>query len=302
MTLDEMKPFARGVARILDSCFEFLFGAMGGSIHTENLEVSADELGLAIDVWNTVAPIGLAICLLYFLIDINRIMLMEGNNFTMKSLGNPLLKFGCGLAFIQYGSNIMTDLINFGNALVHWSSEDLTDTIDTGTFYDSMHEIVNEWGFFTIVIMLLAGFAMWIVTLIVGLVIDFKMLILKYEIIFRVAFAPIAMGDVFEGKQSHALRYCKKLLACFTYGAGMVFVCKLGASIMLTSIVANHTELSGTIGTDSVGTAIGSWVATQGEALTVELVKLVGGLLLVPITEIGAFSLIKQASNDVWGC
>lgn len=291
MTVAEMKP----MAQVAGGFFEMILGATDASVSATAIQVSSSDLDLASLIWDTVAPLGMAICIFYFLIEINKIMLMEGNNMTMKSLGNPLLKLGCGFAFIQYGDSIMTDILNYGNALTKWALDDMdvgTTNVDSA-FLESVNDMVNDLAFWNLIIMILAGFLMWIVSLIVGLIVDFKLMILKYEILFRIAFSPIALGDIFEGKQSHAVRYIKKILACFTYAVGMVFVLHIGAELVLNGLVADYLTVSGDKWTANLAeTGMDVW----------GIIKILGALLLVPITEIGAFGLIKQASNDVWGC
>jgi len=285
MTLDEMKP----MARVCGEMIEFFIQSCTGGVNTDNLVISPTELGIAETIWDIVAPMGLAICLLYFMIDINRIMLTESNNFTLKSLGNPLLKFSCGLAFIQYGDDIITNLLTYGNALILWSANQTgAGTTVSTDFLEDLNQMINDGGFWQTIMMLLMCIVLWITGLLVGLIIDFKMLILKFEIIFRVGFAPIAMGDVFDGKQSHGLRYCKKLLACFTYGAGMILVLRMGMEIATASFLTGDKDLT-------------NIAVSAGDSLWATC-KIVLLPIIVPLAEIGALGLIKQASNDVWGC
>lgn len=309
MTLDEMRPQAKMVAEILDDVFEYVISGTG-AVHVEAMIPQSGEFAIVQSVWDTVAPLGLAICIFYFLLDLNRILLQEGSQITMKSFGNPLLKLGCGFAFIQYGDDILVDVMSYGGSLVSWMAEGMT-TGGSSTFLEEMHEIVNGFNFWGLIGLMISAFALWVVSLIVGLVIDFKMMILKYEIMFRVAFAPIALGDIFEGKQSHALRYIKKILACFTYGAGMIFVVKIGSELALGSIAQTFAGVtfspSAGVGLDAnnvLGEIMDAYVnnAVGGLVTPVILIKSACAMLLVPIGEIGAFGLIKQASNDVWGC
>jgi len=284
MTTAEMKPMARVCGEIV----EFFIQSCTGGINTNNLVIVPSELDIAETIWDMVAPLGLCICLLYFLIDINRTMLMEGNNFTLKSLGNPLLKFGAGLAFIQYGDDIMCDLLSFGNAMILWSTQITGASVNVSDFLSDLNDMINEGGFWQTVMMLLMCIVLWLTSLIVALIIDFKMLILKFEIIFRVGFAPIAMGDVFDGKQSHGLRYCKKLLACFTYGMGMILVLRMGMQIASASFLTGDKDLT------NLAVQAGDMIWTTAKVIIMPVI--------IPLAEIGALGLVKQASNDVWGC
>ena len=284
MTTAEMKPMARVCGEIV----EFFIQSCTGGVNTDNLVVSPTELGIASQIWDMIAPLGLCICLLYFLIDINRIMLMEGNNFTLKSLGNPLLKFGAGLAFIQYGDDIMCDLLSFGNAMVLWATNINGASVNVSDLLSELNDMINEGGFWQTIMMLLMCIVLWLTSLIVSLIIDFKMLILKFEIIFRVGFAPIALGDVFDGKQSHGLRYCKKLLACFTYGMGMILVLRMGMEIASASFLTGDKDLT------NLAVQAGDMIWTTAKVIIMPVI--------IPLAEIGALGLVKQASNDVWGC
>lgn len=277
----------------------FCFVAIGG-FGLEALKVSQNEFALVERLWDFVAPIGVAISVLFFLIEINKTMMMEGNNMTLKSLGNPLLKLVISFAFIQYGIQIIGDFVNFGNAFLEWATENFdggTDVADmaqqvadaTNIFTaDGWDLITGQMSFWGLLCMLSASLLYFAASILVSLIIEFKCLILKLEVLLRIGLAPLVIGDVYEGKNSASIRYLKKILACFTYGAGMIIVLKLGAGIMNATFDVSALENAADV------------VSAGGDALWM-MIKQVLYPIIINIAVIASFGMIQRTSNDVWG-
>ncbi len=278
----------------------FCFVAIGG-FGLEALQVSQSEFVLVEKLWDFVAPLGVAISVLFFLVEINKTMMMEGNNMTLKSLGNPLLKLVISFAFIQYGIQIIGDFVNFGNAFLVWATNfdisgstsvaDMAQQVaDASNIFtaDGWDLITGEMSFWGLLCMLSASLLYFAASILVSLIIEFKCLTLKLEVLLRIGLAPLVIGDVYEGKNSASVRYLKKILACFTYGAGMLIVLKLGEGIM--SATFDVSALSNAADVVSAG----------GDALWM-MIKQILYPIIINIAVIASFGMIQRTSNDVWG-
>lgn len=297
---DHYKP----LVDIINKLFEFMFGCTG-FFGAESLIVKQSEIALMQKLWEMVVPIGIALSLVYFLIEINRTLMLEGSNMTMKSIGNPLLKFGISFCFLQWGGYIISDFLNFGNWLLYqvdgmnlaYSSETQTiaDKMMDYTRNKSLMETLNSNApFWTLMMFLIIALISFFTSLIVCLLIEFKCIILKFEVLLRVGLSPIVIGDIYDGKNSQAIRYLKKLLACFTYGAMMILIVKLGEGIVVATVGDSATSLL-TADADWSNILSMSWTGAVGAF------KSLFFPVIVAIAEVASFGMAQRMSNDVWG-
>lgn len=129
-----------------------------------------------------------------------------------------------------------------------------------------------------LLVLLIPALICWLIGVIVGLVFKYKAYAYKIEVIFRTGIAPIALGDVYSGENSTAVKFIKRFLALGLYAMAFVVVVNIGASMIGADFLEGLTSGD-------------TW-------------KILGGILncfVVPFAELGALGVAKQACNEVLG-
>jgi hypothetical protein len=132
---------------------------------------------------------------------------------------------------------------------------------------------------------LLCMMIFWIISQCIAVIFLYKAISWKIEVIVRAGVTPVILGDVWEGKNSGAVRWLKKLAGCVMYGGLMLIIIQVGSDIMATNF--------GGVLTDP------DTIADTGHLL-MDLLGAIAGAFVIPVAEIGAMSAAKQASMEVW--
>lgn len=199
-----------------------------------------NSLFLFIDqIWDYVFIIGLGMTLIYFLLEVNQKLALEGRDLTMKSFFAPFLKLLIAVAVMANGAKVVSWLLTFNNAFVSYVDSNLTLSIshnDSGV-YDAMRDALLNMDIISKVIAALPLLLCWGITLALQIVWIYKAIAYKLEVVWRVGITPIAMADVYSGQQSHALRYLKNFLVLGIYAASMIILPRIANTLVLNTAV-----------------------------------------------------------------
>ena len=247
----------------------------------DTLKFEDTELGVARDLWSLLSVIGVGFAVIYLIMDLNRAAFMAASNWTIQSLISPLLKFGACLFVIQYGGRFVSAILGFGN----WLIDQVVDpsTPAAGGSFDTICEMFKNMNLGVSIAFLLAVLIFWLASLLVGLIFIYKSIVYKIEVILRVGVTPVILGDVWEGKNSGAVRWFKKLAGCMLYGASFILIMKIGGEVFADNFSLSDDDI---------------WNAGLGTAL--DLVGAIFGSLIIPIAEVGALGVAKQACMEVF--
>lgn len=190
-------------------------------------------------IWDYVFIIGLGMTLIYFLLEVNQKLALEGRDLTMKSFFAPFLKLLIAVAVMASGAKIVSWLLTFNNTFVSYVDSNMVLSIssnDSGA-YDAMRDALLNMDIISKVIAVLPLLLCWGITLALRIVWIYKAIAYKLEVVWRVGITPIALADVYSGQQSHALRYLKNFLVLGIYAASMIIMPRIANTLVLNTVV-----------------------------------------------------------------
>lgn len=199
-----------------------------------------NSLFLFIDqIWDYVFIIGLGMTLIYFLLEVNQKLALEGRDLTMKSFFAPFLKLLIAVAVMANGAKVVSWLLTFNNTFVSYVDSNLTLSIspNDSDVYDAMRDALLNMDIISKVIAALPLLLCWGITLALQIVWIYKAIAYKLEVVWRVGITPIALADVYSGQQSHALRYLKNFLVLGIYAASMIILPRIANTLVLNTAV-----------------------------------------------------------------
>lgn len=256
-----------------------LFGTDGSSI----------ELNIPNAMWRHFAIFGMSILIVYFILEMNKAMLID-NSYTLKTITMPLIKLGLGFVVISKGKELVSLFLGFNNSLINYTYDKFNigdATIQqAGINSEPYTKYIGELSFFGVIFMIIPALLLFVIQKVVSMIFAFKGLTWKLEYLFRIGVTPIALGDIYEGKNSLAFKWMKKFLALTLYAMGLIVIMNLGSALQI-QIMSNGFN----------GTNVATGVITG-------LTGLVEGCLfaiLIPIAEIGVMGTVKQICNEVLG-
>lgn len=274
----------------------------GSSIDSAWLQFNAEfggsysGLGTFIkNAWNYLALIGVGMTLIYFLIEMNQKLAIEGSqNMTMKSLMAPFLKLMIAIVILCNGSKITMGLLSINDTFVaHFNGTAVSDSSTPSTptvtdpdtegmdatsaeVYVKMRDAMADLGMVQAVIFCLILLLAYLVSLVVMLVWMYKAVSYKLEVLFRVAITPVALADVYSGSHSNAFRWLKGFLALALYAVAIIILPKiatlLGASLLATGLASGA----------------GLW----------DLTRALFTLFVAPFAALGVASTVKQMCKE----
>lgn len=249
---------------------------------TESLKFTDLEISTANLIWGHLAIIGVSFAVIYLIMDLNRAAFMAASNWTMQSLISPLLKFGACMFVIQYGADFVSRILGFGNWFIDTVAQDVE--AQAAGLTDAEIEVFKDMNLGAAIAFLLGCMIFWLVSMVVSVIFLYKAVVWKIEVVIRAGVTPVILGDVWEGKNSGAVRWLKKLAGCVMYGGAFLLVMKVGSDLSADNFAG-------------LGDAE-DLVETGG--LLLNCFGALAGMLVIPIAEIGALSIAKQACMEVW--
>lgn len=191
-------------------------------------------------------------------------------------------KFGLGIAILEHGGLILGSIASLGNVAI---DKIVNETKLLEIKWATLEEAVVDMGFMTALTLMLPVSLFWILAKIANAVIAIQLWTRKIEMLARMAFASIAVADVYgEVTRSNGIRYLKKLLALALQGVAIV------AIFAIVSKQQQNLVSTLTLGFDITNTA--NFLSVMTNVLDL-------GVLLFVV--IGCISVSKQVVNDALG-
>ena len=242
------------------------------------------------NVWGYIGFFGMALTLVYFLIEINSKLAIEGaQNMTMKSFMAPFLKFGIACAILYNGGHIVGALLSCNDAMVKWAKTGiLEDKVATDTDGDGVPDsdqdvfdgLMDNFKDFNIVekgIVIIVTVLVWVVSMILCLVWVYKAFMYKLEVLWRTAITPVALADVYSGNHSNAFRWLKGFIGLALYAMSFMAMPRMAALMAFNA-----------------GSA-------TGDVSIWELLKILLATLIAPFAALGVMGTIKQMCKEALG-
>ncbi len=244
----------------------------------------------AIEIMNNIfkyfQTFGMCLLVIYFLMDYSKTTLMQGADFTMKSMAVSFLKLGLGWLLLYFAPAIVSGIFDTNNGIVDEVIKKINgEGLDTVSFEATknakikMVEQVREMGILDCIGAIPNLLIAELGAVLGNCIILYQAISRKLEIYIRTAFVPLAMGDCYEGVHSTGARYIKKFFAICLWGVGMLLIVAIESSLCGSYIMGifssdfNITDLS-------------------------VLIK----VILFPLAAGGMCSGVKQICCDALGC
>ena len=169
------------------------------------------------EIYNYLAIAGIAFTLVYFLMEMNEKLALEGRDLTMKSFFAPFLKLMVAIAVISQSGKIVSSIIMFNDTFItkisNLAKAGDTTQADLAEVMTKLMEMFGKLGFFILLVVLIILMLTAIIGLVLKLVWWYKGMMYKLELLFRLSVLPIAVADIYGGRHSNAIRYIKGFLA-----------------------------------------------------------------------------------------
>lgn len=262
------------VSGLLDTIIN---GAGTSDAIADSLKINSNIMSFINIIWEYFMIIGIGMTVIYFLMEMNQKLALEGRDINFKSMFAPFLKLMIAIAVLSQGAKIVTWLITYGNTLVDYANTHFITSVTangSGTGITG-EDIISGLGFFSKLLLVIPALLMWVVSLICSLVWMYKAIGFKIELLFKTAITPIALADIYSGQNANAVRWLKGFLGMAIYAMAFIVVPRIGGAL-----------------------------AAQELASSDDLWEILGNLaqfLVVPIAEIGCLGAIKQLTKEVMG-
>lgn len=241
------------------------------------------EGGAMSTAYDVMLPIGMALLVLYFLIEILSDTTMD--NFNTEHFVKKLLVLAvCAIVIIE-GPNILAGLSGFGDAMLEDTSAAISEALGDGNYTKSWaiydRAFSDDDGIFSTISLalyaigvILDNLVFYLLMLVVIMVIYFTALGRALELVIRFLFAPLGIAPLVCGNspaRSAGIRYIKQFASLCLQGA--VLVGAVGGAIIIKESLA---------GADGFG----------GNPLID---------ILLPLTLLGLVSRTRHISDDIIG-
>lgn len=248
-----------------------------------NWETMTEIIG---KIYNYIGILGIAMALTYFLMEMNEKLALEGRDLTMKSFFSPFLKLMVAIGVISQSGDIVTYIISFNDQFIKTISKAAKNSdalTNLATTFDSFTEAIGNFSFFVLFAVLFILLLTMIVGLVLKLVWWYKGMLYKLELLFRLAFLPAAVADVYSGRHSNAIRYFKGFLALGFYGVSLVALPAVALNLSTAMMQDQIEKLS------------------AGGADFITIISCLLMFLISPFAAIAASNIVKQVSKEALG-
>lgn len=240
-------------------------------------------------VWKYLAFFGVALTLVYFLIELNSKLALEGaQNMTMKSFMAPFLKLVIACVVLTNGAKIVGSLLSVNDKMVDWAKTGiLSDKVAVDKDKDGVPDkqedvfdgLLDNFKDFNIVekgIIIIVTVLVWVVSMILSLAWIFKAIMYKLEVLWRTAITPVALADVYSGNHSNALRWLKGFIGLSLYAMAFMAMPRVAAILAFNAGSADEAGIWG-------------------------LLKILISTLIAPFAALGVMGTIKQMCKEALG-
>lgn len=215
---------------------------IGNSWLVDKLKFLQNDVSIIQGIWDYFAIVGIGMTLIYFLMEMNRKLALEGGDLNFKSFFSPFLKLMIAVAVLSQAAKIVGWILSFNNSMLTGLQTALSEGIEgaggagegsTEYLYDPILDKLGFWGGLA---MLLPMTGCIILSIVLKIVWSYKVILYKLEVLFRIGITPIACADIYSGANSTAVRYLKGFLVLGIYGASMVILPELAEMLAITGV------------------------------------------------------------------
>lgn len=233
-----------GLANMLNWLLELILGAAG--LIAEDTYVLFDGQYAAIWTWvrsianNVIEPIAVMIVVIFFIMAIME--KASGESLTLETMFKEIIKLCFGLYLVTNSVDIVCNLINLGNGILHQVLKESTEIIMPIQFEASMF---ND---FSLIIALLAAIVMILCLFlqeILFLLMKVVALTRILEIAIRTALSPLALADTFAGPllHSHAINFIRSFFAVCAQGVFIAIIANFVPAVWIGLIGVGSGDL-----------------------------------------------------------
>lgn len=280
----------------------------GVSISADSLKIStADSSALNTvvkDMFNAVLMIGMGLSVAYFLLEINRKMMFERDDFTLKSITAPFIKFVLAFLVLKNGWDIVQALVNAHNDIIvasaEWGKDGAGQALGEITDLGGAHPF-SSLGLVAKCIACLPMIIAWLVSCVCTFVYWYKSIGYKIEFLYRIGLTPVAFADVYSGNNSNMYRWFKGFFAFALYGAAFIVIPKITYRLVLDTYSVFWTGAGEkALSEDALKNPVGMVTLIAGSGIWT-FIKFVFLQLLAPIAAIGTISSVRQLTKEAFG-
>lgn len=232
--------------------------------------------GVVSGIYNYLKILAIGLTIVYFLMEMNQKLALEGRDLNMKSVFAPFLKLAISFVVIQHSGKIVGWILSFNDTFIRKMAILAKGTTGAQGIGDAIKDAAGDAGFFLLIFVMLILLIALLVVIILQLVWGYKAVMYKLELLFRVSLLPIAVADVYNGSNSNAIRYIKGFLVLGIVGVSMVTLPSLAVDI-----AAANVQTSGA----------GIWAC----------LSCMGTLFVGPFAAIAATGVVKQLAKEAIG-
>lgn len=186
--------------------------------------VFSTSLAYAESIYNgTIRTIGICLMLMYWMIYLFQTM-STTQNMTLEIFTKSFARLAIGVFFIYYAMDLMHAILGFANALIaelaSYKPSSVNPNYNPPEF--SQNNLFENIG------LIFAYFVPQITVIICSLFAKLIAYSRIFEIVLRIMFGPLVMGDIFSGNENAAaIRWLRNFMACCLSGAIMIVVLQL---------------------------------------------------------------------------
>lgn len=255
------------------------------------LEIDNTTISLIHTVWNYFILVGIGLTVIYFIIDLNKKWMFEGQNMSIKTIFIPFAKLVIAIILMANAGALFGALCTFNNGFATevegWFAVTPVGSISIGK------KLVDSLAFWEKIILLFPIIMSLAVALICNLVWAYKALVYKIELVVRTAFAPIALADIYSGLNATAIKYIKGTLALIIYGGCLILIPRLTMTVAVTELTNMMTDLEN----DIISGALPLDVTTNIFEVILSYLK----IMIAPIAAIGLTGAAKTITKEALG-
>ena len=295
----------------------YLLATIGKMVNGDDLKLSLVKKGssywldgtsgtIVSSIWDAFMFLGICLSVVYFILEINRTWVFEAQNMTYKTVLTPIIKLGISLSVLSKGEWLIGWILQLYNSAISTfadavATEDtmlnLVTTEDEGV--KAIKESFSDWGLFFMLMLLLVLLLVSVINVVLKVVWWYKCILVKLELLVRIMVTPVAIGDIYQGRNSNMVRWLKGFLALGLYAGCMIVLPILSASIAMDMFKENMTSgfLQFVVGEDGIAPSGIKIVATAGLDFF-GYIRAMAGIMVSPFVALGAVSIAKQLSKE----
>ncbi len=295
----------------------YLLATIGKMVNGDDLKLSLVKKGssywldgtsgtIVSSIWDAFMFLGICLSVVYFILEINRTWVFEAQNMTYKTVLTPIIKLGISLSVLSKGEWLIGWILQLYNSAISTFADavatqdtmlNLVTTEDEGV--KAIKESFSGWGLFFMLMLLLILLLVSVINVVLKVVWWYKCILVKLELLVRIMVTPVAIGDIYQGRNSNMVRWLKGFLALGLYAGCMIVLPILSASIAMDMFKENMTSgfLQFVVGEDGIAPSGIKIVATAGLDFF-GYIRAMAGIMVSPFVALGAVSIAKQLSKE----